>query len=184
MTERARQVLDDARAAVSAHREDLFGPAFRICWFTVVGLLRSVGHVLGKVDSTHSPEMAAAIARAWSRLVESKPEPAIFWGFIDSERNRFLKNYEHGITRMRIFRSSGPSPQVLAVDLANASAKVAQFVTAVNMPEHVPDRSVISVLASGSFEGKPDLEVATEAITWWEQYLLKIELEAESSAVA
>ena len=126
MTERARQVLDDARAAVSAHREDLFGPAFRISWFTVVGLLRSVGHVLGKVDSTHSPEMAAAIARSWSRLVESKPEPAIFWGFIDSERNRFLKNYEHGITRMRIFRSSGPAPQVLAVDLANASAKAAR----------------------------------------------------------
>jgi len=51
MTANARRVLDDACAAVAAHKKDLYGPEFRISWFTVIGLLRSVGHVLAKVDS-------------------------------------------------------------------------------------------------------------------------------------
>lgn len=174
MTERARLVLGDARSALARHKEVVAGSEFRASWFAIVGLLRAVGHVLSKVDAGTDPRVASAVEACWAELNRSKPEPAIFWGFIDSERNRFLKNYEHGITRVRIFRTSSPQ-NVLALDLANAE-KGTQLLTVHGIPNDVPDRSIVSVLSDGPFAGTPEIEVATRAIEWWEQYLARIEM--------
>ena len=173
MTTRARFVLEDARFALSLHTQAKSGPGFRASWFTVVGLLRAVGHVLNKVDAANDRHLSSAVSECWKELNLSKPDPTIFWGFIECERNRFLKNYEHGITRVQIIRSSN-SENIFALDLANAG-KLTQLVSVFNVPPEAPDRAVISILADGPFAGNPEAQVATEALDWWDQYLLRIE---------
>src|SRR5450759_1169232 len=93
MTARARIVLSDARDALSDLADGVSGSEWRRRWVTAVVLLRAVGHVLDKVDAESSPAMCRAIAEAWRGLPASKPEPRIFWDFIDAERNNVLKEY-------------------------------------------------------------------------------------------
>jgi hypothetical protein len=177
VTNQARLVLDDARAALRAHSNELQGPAFRASWFSVVGLLRAVGHVLSKVDAPSDLRLAQIVSDAWSGLVASRPQPAIFWGFIEAERNRILKNYEHGITRVRVFRAPDTQRVLLALDMANASSKAVQVVNAFDVPADVPDRGVFSALSDGPFAGRSERSVAEEAIQWWDCCLSAIEQE-------
>ena len=173
MTARARLVLDAARAALEMHGRTRGGPVIRATWFAVVGLIRAVGHVLAKVDAATDKPLADAVNQCWRELNATKPEPAIFWGFIEGERNRFLKNYEHGITRIQIIRT-GSRHSVMALDLANAQ-KGTQLISAFNIPPEIPDRSIISVLSDGPFEGSPETVIAARAIEWWEQYISSVE---------
>lgn len=173
MTARARFVLDDVRAALSYHSEASSGSQFRVSWLAIVAALRAVGHVLAKVDAPTDPVLEHAVNQCWQELNNAKPEPAIFWSFIETERNRFLKNYEHGIIRMQIVRTSSPE-NVLGLDLANAG-KATQLVSLSNVPPELPDRSVISVIADGPFAGQPETLVARKAIEWWVAYLSKVE---------
>jgi hypothetical protein len=101
MTQKARIVLQDAQRAIANHTDALQSEEFRASWFAVVGLLRAVGHVLANEDARSSEGMKRAIEEKWAELWRTKPEPKIFWKFILHERNRFLKNYEHGIVRTR-----------------------------------------------------------------------------------
>jgi hypothetical protein len=182
MTTTARRVLEDAKVAILAHSDHLTGPSFRASWFSIVGLLRSVGHVLAKVDAEADPALARLVAQAWTRIQSTKPEPKIFWGFIESERNRFLKNYEHGITRLKVFHTT-EGGQALVLDIAN-SGKLVQMGTLRSAPPHVPDRGILSVLSDGPFAGRPEREVALEAVAWWDAYLREIEQAADPSAEA
>ena len=182
MTSAARLVLSDARFAVEAHGEQLHGEAFRISWFAVVGLLRAVGHVLSTLDRNTSPEMRRSIDRHWSELQGSKPDPAIFWGFIEFERNRYLKNYEHGILRRRVFLSSDNKTPI-ALDLANSQAgMMVQVVSAGSLPNDVAHRSVVSTIADGPFAGRSERQVAVQALDWWSEYLDKVDYEANADA--
>jgi hypothetical protein len=182
MTTQARLVLADARAALTAHTTSLSGPAFRSSWFSIVGLLRAVGHVLAKVDAERDRHLAATVNAEWKKLTDTRPEPKIFWGFIESERNRLLKNYEHGITRLKVLRTDSPL-QTLGLDLANAG-KAVQLVSLRDVPPEVPDNAVVSFLSDGPYAGRPESEVATEAIEWWEQYLLNIERSSRADTEA
>jgi hypothetical protein len=173
MTTRARFVLEDARAALSFHSEASSGSRFRVSWLAVVTALRAVGHVLVKVDAPTDPVLRQAVTQCWQELASTKPEPAIYWSFIEAERNRFLKNYEHGITRVQVVRSGSPA-NVWGLDLANAG-KGTQLVTLYNVRPELPDRSVVSVIADGPFAGQPEAQVAAEAIEWWAAYLARIE---------
>ena len=60
-----------------------------------VALLRSVGHVLEKVDGKQEPVTTRAINDAWKRW-QDDPAAAIFREFIEPERNMVLKEYEFG----------------------------------------------------------------------------------------
>ena len=130
--------------------------------------------MLAKVDAEKNPALARPISEAWARVRSTKPEPKIFWGFIEGERNRFLKNYEHGITRLRIFHGN-EGGQVLALDLANATARAVQVGTLMSAPPSIPDRGVLSVLSDGPYAGNSEIAVAVEAVAWWEAYLHEIE---------
>jgi hypothetical protein len=96
VTMRARLVLDDCEAAFadlqSASQDNL-----RRRWVTTMTLLRAVGHVLDKVDGEASPALRAAVDRQYRGLKDTWPEPAIFWGFIEPERNSVLKLYEFAV---------------------------------------------------------------------------------------
>lgn len=71
-------------------------PEWRIYWVAGLALLRTVGHVLAKVDAKTSPNHASAISALWKNLQADRRAAAIFWDFIERERNNLLKTYSFG----------------------------------------------------------------------------------------
>lgn len=168
MTNAARVVLQDAKFAIAAHVNTLQSEAFRISWLGVIAALRAVGHVLANVDAPSSPALRRAVDEMWADLVRTRPEPQIFWGFIEQERNRFLKNYEHGISR------------TLTVPAAEGGGYVQVDGGRSRGGEFSPGSEYDSHLTSGLFAGRPEREVAREAHEWWSSYLDEVDALATS----
>lgn len=168
MTIAARRILYDLQYALHNHEKDLQSEAFRVSWFSIVALLRSIGHVLDKVDSKQSMEMKSAISTMWKKTQSTKPNPAIFWEFIDSERNRFLKEYSHSIDRtVDLYHMDGHY-------LATEDVGHTQGWSALDTP-------VSSQISNGVFSGRNELDVAWEAWHWWSSYLDEIDELAQSN---
>lgn len=164
MTEHARVVLQDCKHAIEKHTQDLQAEDFRISWISIVTLLRAIGHVLDKVDANQSPAMRKAIDEKYKELKKNEPEPRIFWSFIEEERNRFLKEYKHGVVRTINLKTKNPNLYV-SLDLANSrGGKI------IGLRKY--DKSYIS---SGEFKGKNELEIAWFAYDWWKKYLDEID---------
>src|SRR4051794_28573542 len=96
MTATARKVLADCETAHDLLEAESDTARFRVLWVSGVALLRSVGHVLQKVDSKRDPRIAGAVAAAWERWKVDREANAVFWEFIEEERNYILKEYEFG----------------------------------------------------------------------------------------
>jgi len=69
---------------------------WRIYWVAGISLLRTIGHVLAKVDANSSNEHSQAVAELWRKLREDRENYWIFWDFIEKERNNLLKTYSFG----------------------------------------------------------------------------------------
>lgn len=168
MTTTARLVLQDCKFAITRHTDNLQGEAFRVSWLSIVTLLRAVGHVLDKVDAQRSTAMERAIKEKWKELQSSRPEPPIFWDFIEGARNRFLKNYEHGISRWMMFPSVDGNFKII-FDMANSSGMLGA--------SSVEARG--SRLVSTQFVGKNEKQVAWMAHDWWKTYLDEVDYLAD-----
>ncbi|KJC40670.1 hypothetical protein UB31_27580 [Bradyrhizobium sp. LTSP849] len=72
-------------------------PEWRIYWFAGLALLRTVGHVLDKIDGTTSDQHRRIINATWESWKRNRAENAIFWDFVEQERNNLLKTYEFGV---------------------------------------------------------------------------------------
>lgn len=150
MTRAAREVLEDCRGAVEEIGNGIQGPAWRRSWVAAVVLLRAVGHVLRKIDSSISPAYKRAIDEAWDELGSTKPEPLIFWQFIEAERNNIIHEYKVGAGQ-------------------GATVHIGQ-----NKPtEHH------YFINTGPFAGRDQRHVLQEAIIWWEDYLDRVDREAK-----
>ena len=151
MTQTAREVLEDCRGAVEEIGGGVQGRTWRRRWVAAVVLLRTVGYVLGRIDVNISPRYKKAIDAAWSQLGQSKPQPAIFWEFIDAERNNIIHEYEVGAGQ-------------------GATVHLGQ-----NKPtEHH------YLVNTGPFAGRDQRNVLREAISWWETYLDSIDRAANT----
>ncbi|WP_417476011.1 hypothetical protein [Maricaulis sp.] len=71
-------------------------PEWRLSWVAGIALLRTVGHVLAKVDAKSSRLHSEAIGSLWERFKADRESSWIFWDFIESERNTLLKTYSFG----------------------------------------------------------------------------------------
>jgi hypothetical protein len=149
----ARLVLDDCRDALTDLHDKLKGGEWRRRWAAAVGLLRTVGYVLDKVDAKSSLELRAAVDAKWAALKKSKPEPAIFWGFIEDERNWIVHEY---------------------------APRAGQGIT---IPVSNPDQSVTSYrMNEGLFAGRDPRDIVRIAVEWWDNYLKEIEAEVATQA--
>lgn len=92
----ARAVLRDCHRSARELVDATTPTTWRLRWVTTVVLLRTVGHVLDKVDGTRSPQLRAAIDREWERVKARRAEHLIFHAFIEEERNSIAKEYEIG----------------------------------------------------------------------------------------
>jgi hypothetical protein len=71
-------------------------PEWRIYWVAGVALLRTVGHVLDKVDGKISARHASIVQTLWSKWNSDRRENWIFFEFIEKERNNIMKEYKFG----------------------------------------------------------------------------------------
>ena len=123
------------------------GLPWRVIWVATVALLRAVGHVLAKADAPKDAALQRVVDEKWKALNASKPSPAIFWEFIETERNALLKTYET-MARTSVVAGGGKSGRPNAYDYR---------------------------IGSGPFAGRDQRDVVEDAIAFWEQYLLDIE---------
>lgn len=173
MTARARMVLQDCKHAISRYSDELQGEALRVSWVSIIVLLRTVGHVLAKVDRRASEPIARAIDAWWYQLKATRPEPTIFWEFIDKDRNQMLKLYEANIDR----RLTGNGPMV-----DGKPTKVSISLTSMRGGRvSVRGGDLTSVIKEGPFAGRHELEIAREAYEWWKGELDAIDGLASSS---
>jgi hypothetical protein len=150
MIQRAWEVLLDCKRAYELLEEETRADTFRVLWVAGVALSRAVGHVLQKVDGASDDATGEAVERAYASWKSNRQANAIFWGFIEEERNQVLKQYELGFL-------TGP------VDLVAGDQRFTL------------DEQVFCPLASGPFAGEDCRDVLQLAIEWWERQLKDIE---------
>lgn len=122
---------------------------FRVLWVAAIALVRAVGHVLHKVDGEKDPKLKKIIEDAHKSWKMDKDTHAIFWEFIEFERNTVLKQYEFGFF-------FGPIGIIVP-----AEEKTFEL-----------DDGLFCPIGEGRYEGEDCRDVLEEAIKWW-----KIQLE-------
>lgn len=71
-------------------------PEWRLFWVAGITLLRTIGHVLAKVDAENSGTHKKIIQEMWDSVKKNRNESRIFWEFVENERNNILKTYSFG----------------------------------------------------------------------------------------
>ncbi|MBQ0960342.1 hypothetical protein KAK06_15410 [Ideonella sp. 4Y11] len=151
----AEEVLRDCENALSFLQEETDPSKFRLFWLAAVAGLRSVGHVLDKVDSLEQPKLGAAARAAYSRWKQEPENNQIFWQFIDNERNSLLKEGEPAVY---------PVPHRLLID--------ADFV-------YDGDFDLFAPILKGPYIGEDCRDVLGLAVSWWKEQINAIKREAQ-----
>jgi hypothetical protein len=150
------------------------GIAWEAKFSATLALLRSVGHVLDKVDGEVSPAARTEIDRWWAKIKSTqpkrgviKPKPDIFWDFIEGERNLTLKG------QLRAGQSA-------MVELVGAAA-IMRFAGLGSVsdppepPKQSPKASYTYHMNDGPFRGRDPRDLIAEAVEWWRDQLDLIE---------
>ena len=154
---RAAEMIADAENALRMLEECENEDDFRVLWIACMTILRSVGHVLGKVD--HENKCLAASIDSWWKNLKANKDEIIFHEFIEKERNFSIKEYT--------FNYGEYSGCNLAIKDENR--KTTFFSDAEILEElYIP-------MVNGPYEGEDCRDVIREAIDWWKQQLQKIE---------
>lgn len=152
MTTTARKILDDCRYAHELLELEENERKFKLLWVSCSSLLRAVGHALYKVDCRDNNDLKGRVSNWWGNLKQNKVEHAIFFEFVERERNNVLKEYDLGFF-------SGE------VDVL-VQATGEQFTLA---------ETAFCPMSSGAFEGEDCRDIADMAIKWWEVQLNEID---------
>ena len=118
--------------------------------------MRTVGHVLKNVDAKVSDQRRAAIDSAWCRWQSQRAKHAIFWEFIEAERNLILKEYE------------------MRIDIGNHEVVSRDPISGEPSLETLGPEYYIP-LTDGPFAGHDARELVREALKWWDEELAAIE---------
>lgn len=171
MTKTARLILEDAKHAINKYTEDLQGADFRISWLAIITLLGSVKDGLDHVDYNLSPGMKSAIKT--KRDENNKLQPDIFFKFINKERNRFVHQYKHGVTK-----SVYTEVTINKKDGSTGTFRV-YISDPVNATLSTTNGNYQSIIADGPFAGMSEKVVALQAYEWWLKYLDEVDRLAE-----
>lgn len=161
----AHEVLTDCETARARLDDELDDVSWRLLWVAAVVLLRSVGHVLAKVDAAGDSAVRRAADAAFRSWLSASPERHIFRDFIDEDRNLIIKQYKH---RM----SSGPVMLAAITPVESDKAEAAGACLA--------DENLFRPMLSGKYEGEDGRDLLDEAIAWWKRELDEIEMAARA----
>ena len=171
MTSTAREVLADCELALTMLEAEEDLGRWRILWAGALALLRAVGHVLNKVDGA-DPQIGALVERAYARWKSQKAENAVFWQFIEQERNNILKEY-----RFNLHPSEHVDVAVMLTLRHPETGEISQ------VPHVVPiGENIYRPMLDGYSEGNDARDVYREALDWWESQISTIEREMASAA--
>lgn len=163
MTAAARRVLGDCEAALNMLEDEEDERRWRVLWAGAMALLRTVGHVLRNVDGADA-SVRRAVDAAWGRWKTDRSSNALFWEFIEQERNNILKEYRFGVL---------DSAEVDLVVVARGDENSGQAVrdeAAVSLGENL-----FRPLVDGFGTGEDARDVYGEALQWWDAELSRIE---------
>ena len=162
MAATARKVLEDCEAVLDMLEEEEGGHRRRVLWAGALALLRAVGHVLHKVDRA-DPRQRPLIDAAWDRWTADKAANAVFWGFIEEERNNILKEYRFSV-------SNSATVGLGVVEIDRETDHAVAFETPVALDAHLYWRK-----ETGFGLGEDARDVYQEALLWWDAELSRIE---------
>ena len=174
---RAEKVLQDCKHAIADYHIRLQEHDLRIRWLSIVTLLRAVGNVLEKVDAKLDPVLRDIIKRKFKKMDENKEEYSIYYEFIKKERDRFIKEYEHGIKRIL---KKKPSLERLPKNVIkfSISSDVSNNEGGIIIQE---SDEIISCISTGKYKGLYEKDVAVMAYRWWETVINEIKDEYDKS---
>jgi hypothetical protein len=174
VTQHARIVLADCEEAM-LDLIDSKQNSLRRRWFTAIGLLRAVGHVLDKVDAETSPAARVAVNAKYAELKagERDGRPAIFWQFIERERNNILKVYRFAVRGNLTIRMP-PAGAGLAAAPGLPPGSIGITTDPLGAQYTAPVFDILP-LDDGPFIGRRPDDVLKEAIAFWKQYLDEVD---------
>ncbi len=168
MTRTARAVLEDCKLALSLLENEKDLATWRVHWVGAVALIRAVGHVLIKVDAKDA-SLKVAVDGSYSRWKRQRSQNAIFWDFINQERNSILKEY--------IFNFHPLDEVEVAVILTVQNSETGKQK---QVPHIVPiGENIYRPILDGYREGGDARDVYQDALDWWESQLSDIESEVK-----
>ncbi|HUG81870.1 MAG TPA: hypothetical protein VML01_09415 [Bryobacterales bacterium] len=153
MMQKAQEVLSDCRHALDLLEGESQPQTFRVLWVAGVALTRAVGHVLQKIDGEQNDATKKAVEAAYASWKADKLGNAIFWEFIEEERNQVLKQYELGFLADPVNVMAGGEVTTL-------------------------DGHLFCPITDGTFAGEDCRDVLERAIEWWKRQLAEIECAA------
>lgn len=160
----AREVLGDCEIALEMLEAEQDLARWRIHWAGALALVRAVGHVLHKVDGA-DPDVRRQVDVAYRRWKSQKAKNAVFWEFIEDERNNILKEY-----RFNLHPLDHVDVAVLMTVRHPETGELSQI------PQLVPiGESIYRPVLDGYSEGNDARDVYREALDWWNAELTTIE---------
>ena len=162
MTAAARRVLDDCEAALNMLQDEEDERRWRVLWAGAMALLRTVGHVLRNVDGADA-RVRPVVDAAWARWKGDRSGNAVFWEFIEEERNNILKEYRFSVL------DSGEVGVVVTQGHQDSGHVV---------PHETPfvlGENLFRPLVDGFGMGEDARDVYDEALKWWDAELSHIE---------
>jgi hypothetical protein len=137
---------------------------WRVHWAGALALVRSVGHVLHKVDGA-DPAVGQLITVAYQRWKSQKVKNAVFWDFIEAERNNILKEYRFNLHPLEYVD--------VAVMMTVRHPETGELC---EIPEVVPiGENIYRPIIEGYGESNDARDVYREALDWWKTELTAIE---------
>lgn len=154
-TTHTRRVLADCQHAWDRLELATGDVEFRLFWVAAVALIRTVGHVLHKVDGEAQPQLQRIAERHFKSWKAGDPSHRIFQGFIERERNNILKEYASEI-------SEGDIPVAVLGDEEDTFSL---------------NENLFRPMDSGPYAGEDGRDVLKDAIDWWSARLDEIDRE-------
>jgi len=188
---KARQALGWCRYAHHRMRRNPTGEDWVLIWAGTIALLRAVGHALRKEDAAKDARLKKEQGCWWKALNRTKPAPAIFWDFIERDRNALLKEAELTVGQSLNVQGIRP-PVTLGGDLrieqqpqADQQLQPPRSIYYPARPGQDDPRAPPPIasyrMISGPFKGQDPRDLVRDAIEWWEKQLSDIEKKATAA---
>lgn len=167
MTEKAKEVLRDCKAALDLLEGVSDSQSWRIYWAAAVALVRAVGHVLYKVDVADHADKQEIVERRFRSWKQENEEHLIFREFIEKERNSLLKEYHSAVHPSSEIGLAVSAPIEPTNDRPIQTIEDIAFI----------DENIYRPMIEGAYEGTDARDVLSEAIEWWDYQLNSIDQE-------
>lgn len=157
-TKASRVVLQDVALVRIKLEDEVDAAQWRLQWVLSVVLLRTVGHVLDKVDGASNNEVKKVAGELFKQWKTSNKH-RIFNQFIELERNSILKEYD---TQM----SEGPVPLTVKLRGAKDDFRDEEFLL---------EENIYRPVIGGYYSGEDGRTLIDDALTWWTEQLDEID---------